>query len=371
MGSGPLFWSGRRVLVTGHTGFKGTWLCQWLTELGARVTGVGLEPATEPSLFYASGLARRIDSRILDVRSREQLTAVLRGIEPEIVFHLAAQPLVATSLADPLGTFQTNVLGVANLLDIARRLDGLRAILVVTSDKCYLEPDRRCREDDRLGGHDPYSASKACAEMVVEAYRSCFFPPQSGQGLATARAGNVIGGGDFSPARLLPDLMRAFAEGRPALLRAPGSVRPWQHVLDALAGYLELAERLHEEPATFSTAWNFGPDAYAVWTAARVADAAVRRFGAGSWQAAETGIPIEVPTLMLSSERAQRRLGWRPRLGTAEAVAWTVDGYRELLREGSCDWLARQIQAFAALAAPMTPSSAPAARPGEPAHAVA
>ncbi|MFO1075241.1 MAG: CDP-glucose 4,6-dehydratase [Geminicoccaceae bacterium] len=371
MGSGPLFWSGRRVLVTGHTGFKGTWLCQWLSELGARVTGVGLEPATEPSLFYASGLARQIDSRILDVRARDQLAAVLRGAAPEIVFHLAAQPLVAASLTDPLGTFQTNVQGVVNLLESARHLEDLRAIVVVTSDKCYLEPDRRCREDDRLGGHDPYSASKACAEMVVEAYRSCFFPPESGRGLATARAGNVIGGGDFAPARLLPDLMRAFAEGRPALLRQPGSVRPWQHVLDALAGYLELAERLYHEPAACSTAWNFGPDAYAIWTAARVADAAVKRFGTGSWQAAGTGIPIEVPTLMLSSERAQRRLGWRPRLGTAEAVAWAVDGYRELLREASCAWLVRQIHAFEELAAPPLLAPVPTARHGEPTHAVA
>ena len=211
-----LFWSGRRVVVTGHTGFKGTWLCSWLAGLGAKVTGIALPPATEPSLFALSDLGGRIDSRILDVRSRERLRQALAEVEPEIVFHLAAQPLVLTSLQDPVATFQTNIQGVVNLLDAARLLPDLRAIVVVTSDKCYLCPDRRCRESDPLGGHDPYSASKACAEIVVEAYRSCSFPPEQGIGLATARAGNVIGGGDFSPGRLLPDLVRAFAAGQPS-----------------------------------------------------------------------------------------------------------------------------------------------------------
>ena len=214
------------------------------------------------------------------MRSRELLARHLREAQPEILFHLAAQPLVLASLEDPVTTFQTNILGVVNLLDAARRLPSLRAIVVVTSDKCYLRPDRRCAEGDPLGGHDPYSASKACAEIVVEAYRSCYFSPDAGVGLATVRAGNVIGGGDFSPGRLLPDLVRAFAAGEPAELRHPGGVRPWQHVLDALAGYLLLAERLAANPASFSTAWNFGPDEDESWTAARIAEvaaAAVRR----------------------------------------------------------------------------------------------
>jgi CDP-glucose 4,6-dehydratase len=361
MRSGPLFWSGRRVVVTGHTGFKGTWLCHWLAELGAEVTGVGLEPSTDPSLFHASALADRVDSRMLDVRAREGVGALLRASEPEVIFHLAAQPLVLTSLEDPVATFETNVLGVVNLLEAARRLPSLQAIVVVTSDKCYLRPEQGCREDDALGGHDPYSASKACAEIVAEAYRSCFYPPTAGIGLATARAGNVIGGGDFSPGRLLPDLVRAFARGEPASLRHPTSVRPWQHVLDALSGYLLLAERLCAEPGAHATAWNFGPEPDATWTAARVADAAAARFGAGSgWRSADAATPgVEVPTLLLSSERARRRLGWQPRLTTAEAVAWTVDGYRELLlRHGGCGWLTRQIQTFAdsrAAAAAVTP----------------
>src|SRR4051794_19871357 len=197
-----LFWTGRRVAITGHSGFKGTWLAHWLVELGAEVTGIALTPPIEPSLFDASGLRRRIDSRIGDVRSRELLARHLNEAQPEIVFHLAAQPLVLAGLADPVGTFQTNVLGVVNLLDSVRRLPSVRSVVVVTSDKCYLRPECRCAEGDPLGGHDPYSASKACAEIVTEAYRASYFAPDAGVGVATARAGNVIGGGDFSGLQL-------------------------------------------------------------------------------------------------------------------------------------------------------------------------
>lgn len=345
----PPFWSDRRVVVTGHTGFKGTWLATWLVELGARVTGLALSPATTPSLFQLSGLADRIDSRIVDVRSRADVADLLNEVQPEIILHLAAQPLVMEGLSDPVATFQSNILGVVHLLDAARRLMSLQAIVVITSDKCYLHTDRRCAEGDPLGGHEPYSASKACAEIVTEAYRHCFYPPERRIGLATARAGNVIGGGDFSPGRLLPDLIRAFVSGDPALLRHPQGVRPWQHVLDALAGYLVLAERLAGNASSFSTAWNFGPSQEASWTAAQVADAAAERFGCGAWRAAADDPGIEVPTLLLSSEQARRWLGWQPRLDTAEAVAWAVDGYRALLRDGGIDWLVEQIHAFAAL----------------------
>ena len=194
---GPQFWSGRRVAMTGHTGFKGTWLASWLAELGAEVTGIGQPPATEPSLFAASGLTARIHSRIADVRSRELLARHLREAQPEVLFHLAAQALVTASLDDPVTTLQTNILGVVNLLEAARHLPSLKAVVVITSDKCYLRPDRRCAEGDQLGGHDPYSASKACAEIVTHAYRSCYFPPDAGVGVATVRAGHVIGGGGW------------------------------------------------------------------------------------------------------------------------------------------------------------------------------
>ena len=301
-----LFWSGRRVLVTGHTGFKGTWLASWLAELGAHVTGIGLAPASGPSLFSASGLAERIDSRIADVRARGLVARHLREAQPEILFHLAAQPLVLASLDYPVTTFQSNVQSVVNLLDAVRRLPSVRAVVVVTSDKCYLRPARRCAEGDPLGGHDPYSASKACAEIVAEAYRSCFFAPDAGVGVATARASNVIGGGDFSPGRLLPDLVRAFAAGRPADLRHPGGVRPWQHVLDALAGYLLLAERLAGNASSYATAWNFGPEEDVGWTAARIAEVAAARFGDGTWRAAAGDAAVEVPSLLLSSDQARR-----------------------------------------------------------------
>lgn len=367
----PKFWAGRRVTVTGHTGFKGTWLATWLTELGADVTGIGLPPTTDPSLFAASRLDRRIHSRIADVRSRELLARHLREAQPEILFHLAAQPLVLASVEDPVTTFQTNVQGVVNLLDAARRLPALRAIVVITSDKCYLRPDRRCAEGDQLGGHDPYSASKACAELVVQAYRSCYFSPDAGVGLATVRAGNVIGGGDFSPGRLLPDLVRAFAAGVPAELRHPEGVRPWQHVLDALAGYLVLAERLAANPASFSTAWNFGPEADESWTAARIAGLAAERFGSGGWHSSAAELAPEVPTLLLSSEQARRWLGWRTRLTTPQAVAWAIDGYRALLLERDTSWLTGQIEAYSAAdRVPRPVVLAPVARP-ERLHAYA
>ena len=341
-----LFWSGRRVALTGHTGFKGTWLAHWLLELGAEVTGIALAPATEPSLFALSGLDRRIDSRTGDVRSPDVLAQHLGEAQPEIVFHLAAQPLVLAGLADPVGTFQSNVLGVVNLLEAMRRLPSARAVVVVTSDKCYLRPERRCTEGDPLGGHDPYSASKACAEIVTEAFRHSYFAPEAGVGVATARAGNVIGGGDFAAGRLLPDLVRAFGRGEPADLRHPGGVRPWQHVLDALSGYLLLAERLAGNPSSFGTAWNFGPEEDREWTAARIAELTAQRFGGGTWRAAASDLTTEVPSLQLSSEHARRWLGWRPRLTIEQAVIWAIDGYRALLQQRDTRWLVEQIHAY-------------------------
>ena len=358
----PEFWSGRRVVLTGHTGFKGTWLATWLVELGARVTGIALPPATDPSLFALSGLGARIDSRIADVRARRPLAEHLREAEPELVFHLAAQAQVSRSVDDPVTTLQTNVMGVVNVLEAVRRLPSVRAVVVITSDKCYQRPDRRCAEGDPLGGSDPYSASKACAEIVAAAYRACYFPPDAGVGLATVRAGNVLGGGDFASGRLLPDLMGAFARGEPAELRHPGGVRPWQHVLDALAGYLTLAERLVANPASFSTAWNFGPEEDRSWTAARIAEIAAQRFGGGTWRAIASDPALEAPTLLLNAELARRWLGWRPRLTVEQAVLWAVDGYRALLQGGGTAWMIDQIRAHAQIE-PDTPAGLQVAPP--------
>jgi CDP-glucose 4,6-dehydratase len=250
----PAAWAGRRVFVTGHTGFKGGWLALWLRRLGAQVSGYALAP--EPGGFYEkAGIKPTLQAQWLaDVRDREALLEAVTTAQPEVVFHLAAQPLVRASYADPTGTFATNVMGTAHLLDALRQQSGVRAIVAVTSDKCYRDLGPPCRETDALGGHDPYSASKAGAEIVAASYAASYGLP-----LATARAGNVIGGGDISTDRLVPDLLRAIDTGAPVHLRHPEAVRPWQHVMEPLAGYLRLAERLMADPAGFAGAWNFGP----------------------------------------------------------------------------------------------------------------
>jgi CDP-glucose 4,6-dehydratase len=338
------FWQGRRVLVTGHTGFKGSWLCAWLNRLGAQVTGFALPPPTDPSLYALAGIDTLVQSEIGDIRDPARVAAVLGTAEPEIVFHLAAQPLVLESLRDPLGTFRTNLLGTLHLLEAARSCPAIRAMVIVTSDKCYRDARSLCVEEDALGGIEPYSASKACAEIVVGAWRSSFLGPESGLGIATARAGNVIGGGDFSPDRLMPDLIRAARAGIVARLRHPHAVRPWQHVLDALSGYLTLGEALWWRPAEVSTSWNFGPPDEASWTVAAMADEAIRRLGYGAWRAVTEPQRHEAPVLRLSAARARQRLGWRPALDTETAVAWTVEGYVELLDRGGRSWLDDQIE---------------------------
>jgi len=260
------FWSGRRVFLTGHTGFKGGWLALWLGKLGAQVTGYSLEPPTKPSLFELARVAESARSVIADVRDIAKLEQTMAAARPEVVFHLAAQSLVRQSYTDPVGTYATNVVGTANVLDIVRRTRSVKAVVNVTSDKCYenRESASGYRESDRLGGHDPYSNSKACAELVTQAFRDSFFAPGNSTGsrvaLASARAGNVIGGGDWATDRLLPDFVRAILEKRPVRIRHPEAVRPWQHVLDPLAGYLRLAERLAVEGERWAEGWNFGPE---------------------------------------------------------------------------------------------------------------
>lgn len=350
-------YSGRTVLVTGHTGFKGAWLSLWLLELGANVVGYALAPDTAPNLHDQLGLGRLVDSRLGDVRDASLLDKTLRETRPEIVFHLAAQPLVRRSYEAPAETFATNVLGTANLLDAVRRTPTVRACVVVTTDKCYenREDGSAYREDDRLGGRDPYSASKACAEHVVSSYRDSFFRPEGRVSLSSARAGNVIGGGDWAADRLVPDCVRALAANRPITVRNPRSVRPWQHVLDPLSGYLQLAARQLAQPAAFAEAWNFGPDHNDPLTAAQVADLVVSAWGSGTWSAAasDPGAPHEAALLGLDSEKARARLGWRPAYRAQEAVARTIEWYRAA-RETDFDAAAftvRQIAEFRAAAA--------------------
>jgi CDP-glucose 4,6-dehydratase len=321
------FWRGRRVLLTGHTGFKGAWMSLWLHSLGADVTGFALAPATHPNLW--SVVANGIRSIIGDVRDGAAFGAAVVSTDPEIVIHMAAQALVRESYRDPLGTFATNVMGTANLLQACRALRNLRAVLIVTSDKVYenREAGSAFREADRLGGHDPYSSSKACAELVTASFRDSYY--RAGPPVASARAGNVIGGGDWSEDRLIPDCVRALDAGHPVSLRYPDAVRPWQHVLEPVGGYLRFAEALAQTPQGVPAAVNFGPDPRSFCTVREVVEAFSERFGGKPGWTRDAGEhPPEAHALTLSSELAGRALGWHPRLGLAAALAWTADWYR-------------------------------------------
>ena len=320
------FWAGKRVFLTGHTGFKGGWLALWLDELGAEVHGYALQPPTQPNLFDATGLAHRIaSSTIADIRDGVALTAAMRAARPDVVLHLAAQPLVRQSYLDPVETFATNVMGSVHLLEAVRSLDCVRAVVNVTTDKCY-ENDGRAepyREGDPMGGHDPYSSSKGCAELVTAAYRRSFL---SGKGVrvASARAGNVIGGGDWAADRLIPDFLRAIDSGRTLEIRSPHATRPWQHVLEPVSGYLMLAQRLCEGGEAFDGAWNFGPpleDAKPVqWIVQRLCESVP----GATWRVIQSPQPHEAHTLSLDSSRARSQLGWRPHWPLAEALARTL-----------------------------------------------
>ena len=323
----------RRVLVTGHTGFKGGWLCLWLQYLGAHVTGYALPPATEPSLYLACRLEDRLCSVIGDVRDDNVLCRAFARARPEIIFHLAAQARVDASYVDPRGTFDTNVGGTAAVLDAVLANEGVRAVLVVTSDKCYENQGHEdgYRETDPMGGHDPYSASKACQELVASSYARSFFRLK-GIGLATARAGNVIGGGDFTPGRLLPDCLRAFGEGRAVRLRYPEAVRPWQHVLEPLSGYLRLGAKLLEAPVAWSEPFNFGPKSNDTLAVREVVNQCAAAWGAPqTWEREPGEHAHEAGILRLDASKARDRLGWRPTWGLEEALARTVSWHKDML----------------------------------------
>ncbi len=322
-------YKGRRVLVTGHTGFKGSWLALWLERLGASVHGYALAPSTHPSHFERLGLDMR--SVLADVRDGEALASALNEARPEVVFHLAAQPIVLDSYADPLATLATNVMGTANVLDACRRVSSVRAVVVVTTDKCYenREWDWGYREDEPLGGHDPYSASKACAELVTSSLRRSFFHESGSALVASARAGNVIGGGDWSPHRLVPDVMRAAAAGDVVGIRNPQSSRPWQHVLEPLAGYLALGAGLLGGRRELAEAWNFGPDLSGNLTTGELCERMAPSWSAIRCELAKVeGAPHEAGLLMLDSTKARRRLGWRPVWDVDTTLERTVEWYR-------------------------------------------
>lgn len=326
------FWSGKRVLLTGHSGFKGSWAALWLAAMGAEVTGFSLAPDTDPNLFELANVGSAVSSRFGDLRDATALRQVVEEANPEIVLHMAAQPLVRRSYVDPVGTFETNVMGTVNLLEVLRSVEALKTVLVVTTDKVYENAEQGVSftEDDPLGGHDPYAASKAAAEIVTSSYARSYFEEQ-GVRVATARGGNVIGGGDFSEDRLVPDIWRALKAGKPLVLRNPAAARPWQHVLDCLCGYFTYVRGLTDR-AELPASLNFGPphDAPPL-TVAELAGAVQSALGAGNnWEPANDPGPREMMTLEIDSRKARAVLGWQDQLAGAPCVSWLAEWYRAL-----------------------------------------
>lgn len=332
------FWRGRRVLLTGHTGFKGGWLAVWLRMLGAQVTGYALAPPTEPSFFDTNAVADALRDVRGDIRDADAVRRVVEDCRPQVVFHLAARSIVREGYREPLEFYSTNVVGTATVLEACRAIDDV-AVVCVTTDKCYENREWvwPYREDDALGGRDPYSSSKAAAELVAAAYRRSFYLAEgSRRGLATARAGNVVGGGDWAADRLLPDLARSFRDGKPLTIRNPTATRPWQHVLEPLSGYLVLAQHLAQDAARHSQAWNFGPDAGADQPVLRVAQEAARFLGgAPAIRVEPDGGPHEAGRLALDSSKARSLLGWKPRLHWTDALRLTVEWYERFGRDSS------------------------------------
>ena len=323
----------KRVLLTGHTGFKGSWLALWLTKLGAQVTGVSLSPETEPNHWDL--LELDLDDYRVDIRHAGAVLNIFTETKPEIVFHLAAQPLVRRSYRDPLETWSTNVMGTANVLEACRLTESVRAIVVVTTDKCYENQEWPWgyRENDRLGGHDPYSASKAGAELVAASYRNAFFSNGNSPLLATARAGNVIGGGDWSEDRLIPDLVRATANNQSLEIRSPNATRPWQHVLESLSGYLLLCQKLLEGQKDFATAWNFGPEPEGNRSVAEVLGKLSTQWPHMRWHITDVPQPHEATLLYLDSAKARSKLQWQPIWSIDAAIAKTAEWYSAWLTD--------------------------------------
>lgn len=338
------FWKGKRVFVTGHTGFKGGWLCLWLKQLGAELTGYALEPATEPSLFSVADVAEGMHSIIGDIRDRKKLTQAMLEAKPEVVIHMAAQALVRYSYQHPVETYEVNVMGSVNLLEAVRNCSSVKSVLVVTSDKCYENQERESGylEHEPMGGFDPYSNSKGCAELVVSAYRRSYFENGQSVALATARAGNVIGGGDWSEDRLIPDMVRAFTSGQRVMIRNPDAVRPWQHIFEALHGYLLLLERMFEDSKSFSQAWNFGPEDKDSHDVAWIVEHFVSSWGEADWSVEKDAENLhEAGLLRLDCSKARKELNWHPAIELEQAMGWIADWYR-------CYYDRRDVEAISA-----------------------
>jgi CDP-glucose 4,6-dehydratase len=329
------FWNGRKVFVTGHTGFKGSWLCLWLHALGAKITGYALEPPTQPNLFEQAEITSTVRSVRADIRDFSRLKEMLSECRPEVVIHMAAQSVVRRGYLDPIETYSANVMGTVNLLEAVRQLKQPCVVVNVTSDKCYANSENiwGYRESDPMGGHDPYSNSKGCSELITSAYRDSYFSPESFDNhrvaLASARAGNAIGGGDWTCDQLIPDLIRGIVTGKPCLIRNPAAIRPWQFVLEPLRGYLMIAERLSEDPGRYATAWNFGPAEADAMPVAWVADTLCKLWGGrASWSLDDRSHPHEAHFLKLDASRARTYLGWKPVLLLETSLEWIVEWYK-------------------------------------------
>ena len=341
MGMKADFWRGKKVFLTGHTGFKGSWLSLWLQQMGAQVTGYALQAPTDPSLFEVANVAQGMTSIIGDIRDGEALSKAMRDAMPDIVIHMAAQPLVRYSYVNPVETYSTNVMGTVHVLEAVRQTSSVRAVVNVTSDKCYDNKEWvwGYRENEPMGGYDPYSNSKGCAELVASAYRNSFFNPERYSehkvALASVRAGNVIGGGDWAGDRLIPDILRAISAGQPVVIRSPHAIRPWQHVLEPLSGYLLLAQCLYERGAEFAEGWNFGPNDEDAKPVQWIVERLTQQWGEGaSWQLDGGDHPHEAHYLKLDCSKAKMRLHWQPR--------WHLEHTLEMIVAWQRAWLAKE-----------------------------
>ncbi len=330
----PSFWKGKKVFVTGHTGFKGSWLSLWLQEMGAVMKGFSLAPDSNPNLFDVADVARNMISEIGDIRDLNHIVQSMTDFAPDVLIHMAAQPLVRLSYEDPVTTYGTNVMGTVNVLEAARKCANLKAIVVVTTDKCYENREWvwGYREDEPMGGHDPYSSSKGCAELVTSAYRKSFFNGPNAPALASARAGNVIGGGDWSKDRLVPDILKAFENNVPVIVRNPKATRPWQHVLEPLSGYLVLTQQLYEKGQLFAEGWNFGPKDEDCQSVGWILDQMVAEWGGSvSWELDKNNNPHEAGYLKLDCSKAAIRLGWYPKSRLEQTLEGIINWYKAYL----------------------------------------
>ena len=345
------FWHGKRVLITGHTGFKGSWLSLWLHNLGAEVVGYALQPPTHPSLFETINLQKNITSIHGNILDRENLAGTFEKFKPEIVFHLAAQPIVRKSYAEPIDTFNTNVMGTVNLLDVVRKSDSVKVVVNVTSDKCYENKEWTWgyRETEPMGGHDPYSCSKGCSELITNSFRNSYLNEQNIH-LASARGGNVIGGGDWAEDRLVPDIIKSLSNNQFPIIRNPYAIRPWQHVLEPLSGYKLLAEKLWEEGHKYAEGWNFGPENENIITVSELVNQLMSFWGINDEAACaiDSSIqPHEAQLLKLDSSKAKYKLGWNQRLTIDQTLEWTTDWYRAFMNHADMQkFTLSQIEAY-------------------------